>query len=463
MREEFDEILSFVLEEIKTRCNLSEISFNLWFEDFKLISLDDEKATFSTPTNLKKKILNSKYKNHLADIVSEAIGFKVEVEVISTAANVEIEDVILLNDKKEETEEDKREAEERKRHINDFLVDKENSVVSEYTFENFIEGNSNKYARAACYAVASDPKTTYNPLFIYGESGLGKTHLLYAVINHIKKVNPSTVIIYKKCEDFTNELVAAMQNSDTFSFKNKYRNADVLLIDDVQFLARTTQTQEEFFHTFSALYESGKRIILTSDRPPKEIRPLADRLRTRFEGGLLADVHRPSLELRTAIIKKKASINNIEITNDLIDYMAERLNHDIRQIEGVIKWLKAMVSLTGDTITKNSINQAIQAIDPGNIPTDVMTEKIIIATSKYFGVSVEDMKSSKREEGIVYARQISIYIIKQMTELSYKAIGEIFGLNHSTVIHSFNKIKNNIKTKINTSSDINKIIKEVKG
>ncbi len=463
MKEELDEILAFVLDEIKTRCKLSDISFNLWFEDFKLISLDDEKATFSTPTNLKKKILNSKYRTHLADIIAEALGFEVEVEVISTAINVEIEEVILTKDKKEETEEDKREAEERKKHINDFLIDKDNSVVSEYTFENFIEGDSNKYARAACYAAASDPKTTYNPLFIYGESGLGKTHLLYAVINHIKKVDPSTVIVYKKCEDFTNELVAAMQNSDTFAFKNKYRNADVLLIDDVQFLARTTQTQEEFFHTFSALYESGKRIILTSDRPPKEIRPLTDRLRTRFEGGLLADVHRPSLELRTAIIRKKASINNVELTNEQIDYMAERLNHDIRQIEGVIKWLKAVVSLTGDVISKSSIDQAIQAIDPGNIPTDVMTEKIISATSKYFGVSVENMKSPKRDEEIVYARQIAIYIIKQMTDVSYKSIGLIFGLTHSTVMHAYNKIKSNIHTKINTSSDINKIIKEVKG
>jgi chromosomal replication initiator protein len=261
-----------------------------------------------------------------------------------------------------------------------------------------------------------------------------------------------------------NELIAAIANKDMANFKNKYRNADVLLIDDIQFVAGKESMQEEFFNTFNAVYETGKQIILTSDRPPKEIKPLSDRLRTRFEGGLIADVQKPSFELRTAILRKKSNDMNITISNELIDYMAERLQHDIRQIEGALKKLKALYLINGLSITKESIDNVISSIDPANIPTDVLVEKILTTVAKYYGVRVEDILSKSKTDNIAYARHISVYVIKKLTDLSYKAIGSfIGGRDHSTVISSYNKVEQYISTKKNTESDIKKIIRDVKG
>ena len=454
--------LQMMLEEIKN--NFQNPSFNVWFGDFRLESLDEKKAVFTTPSDLRKKFLSTKYMPLIKESLFSVIGFEVEIEIISTE-NEEFnkkdpEDIPTY------TEEEKEDAIKREKDINDFLSNgnpEVKSIVDEYTFDNFIEGDSNKFARAACLAVAREPATSYNPLYIHGNSGLGKTHLLYAVINYIKKNHPKLKIVYKKSEDFINELILAITNRDTASFKNKYRQADVLLIDDIQFLAGKEATQDEFFHTFSALYESGKQIILTSDRPPKEIKPLSDRLRTRFEGGLLADVQRPSFELRTAIIRKKSDSMNITIPSELITYMAERLRHDIRQIEGALKKLKALYLLNGLAITKESIDTVISSIDPGNIPTDVLVEKIIATTAKYYGVKPEDITSKSRTDNIAYARHICVHIIKKLTDLSYKAIGSFLGgRDHATVISSYNKVEEYINTKKNTESDIKKIIKEIK-
>ncbi|MBO5880004.1 MAG: chromosomal replication initiator protein DnaA [Clostridia bacterium] len=456
------EIVEIMLTEIRE--NFKSPSFNVWFGDFKLIYLDEKKAVFSTPSNLRKKFLSTKYMPLIEESLINAIGFEVTIEIISTE-NEEFNKV-SPEDIPKYTEEEKAEAAERENNINEFLSKTESdtkSVLDEYTFDNFIEGDSNKFARAACLAVAMEPATSYNPLFIYGNSGLGKTHLLYAIINYIRNNHPKLKIVYKKSEDFINELIAAITNRETADFKNKYRKADVLLIDDIQFIAGKEATQDEFFHTFSSLYESGKQIILTSDRPPKEIKPLSDRLRTRFEGGLIADVQKPSFELRTAIIKKKADSMNISIPNDLVNYMAERLQHDIRQIEGAIKRLKALYLLNGLAITKESIETVISSIDPGNIPTDVLVEKIMTVTAKYYGVKVDDIKSKSKTENIAYARHITVYIIKKMTDLSYKAIGSFLGgRDHSTVISSYSKVEEYINTKKNTESDIKKIIKEIK-
>ena len=419
---------------------------------------------FTTPSNLRQKFLSGKYRPLIEEALTEIIGDPVEIEIISTENNDDFEDKssIVIP---EPTPDSRKEADEREKTINKFLADEEGeekNVLMSYTFDNFIEGDSNKFARAACLAVAMEPATTYNPLFIYGNSGLGKTHLLYAVINYIKNNHPKMKIVYKKSEDFINELIAAIQRGDTASFKNKYRTADVLLIDDIQFIAGKESTQEEFFHTFSALYESGKQIILTSDRPPKEIKPLEDRLRTRFEGGLLADVQKPSFELRTAIIKKKAAEIDMEISNDLVNYMAERLQHDIRQIEGALKKMSAAQRLTGLAITKETIDHVISSIDPGNIPTDTLVEKILAATANYYGVTVEDIKSKKKNDQVANARHVAVYIIRRLTELPFKKIGEFVGRDHSTVMASIGKVEINIKTVKNTDADINKIIREVK-
>ena len=279
----------------------------------------------------------------------------------------------------------------------------------------------------------------------------------------MKKNNPSLKIVYKKSESFINELVSAIQNGSTSQFKEKYRTADVLLIDDIQFIAGKESTQEEFFHTFSVLYEADKQIILTSDRPPKDINPLEDRLRTRFEGGLIADVQPPNFELRAAIITKKSDAMGLSIDKELIDYLAERLQKDVRQIEGVLKRINAVTSLSGQKVTKEIVDQAISVIDPGNIPTDAMIERILKVVCRHYGISEENIKSKNRTDTVANARHVAIYIIKELTDLTLNEIGNIFGRNHATVIASINKVNTNMRTVKNADADIKRMIKEIKG
>lgn len=460
---ELDSLTAAILEKIAEKITNKTV-FNLWFGDFKLLSLEGERATFQTLTKLRKEIVLTKYKEILDNALLNTLGFIPELEIVykesSTPKNFEE----IIDD--HEDADFERESIEREKKIRELLngsdIPKNKNLLAEYTFENFIEGSSNKFAKAACQAVAKEP-TYYNPLFIYGHSGLGKTHLLYAVINSIRENHPKMKIVYRKSEDFMNELIDAIAKAKTKEFKEKYRSSDILLIDDIQFIAGRVSTQEEFFHTFSALYEADKQIILTSDRPPKEISPLDDRLRTRFEGGLLADVQPPDFELRTAIIRKKADLMNILISNDMVDYMAERLQNNIRQIEGAIKRLGALYNLSNTPVSKESIDQVISIIDPGNIPTDALVEKIITAVAKNYGVTSDQIKSKKKTENIANARHVAIYIIRKLTTLSLKEIGEILGRDHTTVMAAINKVEINIKTMNNVSSQIKKLIKEIRG
>ncbi|MBO5845238.1 MAG: chromosomal replication initiator protein DnaA [Clostridia bacterium] len=462
------EISMALKEELRAQIGSPQSSFDLWFGDFNLTSLDDKRAVFSTPTKLRRNILSTRYMSLIEEALINVIGFSVEIEIYSldedTGFNAGVkapaEDMNKYFEK-ESLEKSERKEKKIEEILNTTSPDKK-SLLDEYTFENFIEGESNKFAKAVCYAVAND-LSYCNPLFLYGHSGLGKTHLLYAIMNHMKKKDPDLKIVYKKSETFINELIDAISNHSTSEFKEKYRSADVLMIDDIQFIAGKESTQEEFFHTFSALYEAEKLIILTSDRPPKEINPLMDRLRTRFEWGLIADIQPPSFELRTAIIKKKSEDMGLNMPGGLIDYIAERLNNNIRQIEGILKKLYAIHSFTGSEITKESIDNIISIVDPGNIPNDAMVEKILTYVSKKYGVSVDDIKSKKKTDSIAGARHVSIYIIRKLTDLSLKEIGRVFGRDHSTIISSINKIELNIRTVKNYESEINLLIKEIRG
>ena len=462
-------IVESMLPIIESKINAAPSTFKLWFGDFILLSLDEEEAVFCTPTELRKRILTGKYTSLISEALAEIIGFEVKIKIESAEElakkNSEPEPINLVP-----TKEEAKENEDREKKIKAILddsyetsADEKKNILDEYTFDSFIEGASNKFAKAACLAVANTPATDFNPLFIHGNSGLGKTHLLCAVINHMKVKYPKLKIVYKKCEDFMNELIAAISTYSTGEFKEKYRGADVLLIDDIQFIAGKVSTQEEFFHTFSYLYESNKQIILTSDRPPHEIKPLEDRLRTRFEGGLIADIQPPSSELRAAIIKKKAASIGLVIPNDLVEYMAGRLHENIRQIEGVIKKLGAMNAMTGREVTKEAIDEVISVIDPGNIPVDILIDKIISTVAKYYGVAVDEIKSKKKTDAVANARHIAIYIIRKLTDKSFKEIGNIFARDHSTIMASCDRVNTNIKTMIKTESDIKKIIKEIKG
>ncbi len=469
--DELSSIAEVLLASIEVKMETTPSIFKLWFNEFKLASLTDNQAIFTTPSAIKKNILSTKYNKIICETLEETIGFTVDVVVLTheeytgEAPKPDINHPVVAPYEEDTTERKSRDEEEEEERIiteSISLPATKRTLLDDYTFENFVEGSSNKFAKAACYAVAKEPNT-YNPLFIYGNSGLGKTHLLYAVINYMKKNHPGIKIVYKKCESFLEELIQAIRTGSTTAFKEKYRSCDVLLIDDIQFLAGKDQTQEEFFHTFSALYELDKQIILTSDRPPKEIKPLEDRLRTRFEGGLLADVQPPSFELRIAIIKKKADSMGLTISSELVEYMAERLQNNIRQIEGVLKRIYAVYSLTSAEVTKDKIDEVISIIDPGNIPTDAMIERILSAVSKAYSVPIDQMKSKKKTDNIANARHVAIYLIKQLTELKLKEIGAIFGRDHSTVISSVDKVEKSIKTINNYEAEINRLIKEIKG
>ena len=471
--DELSSISDILLASILSKMSNASSIFNLWFNEFKLASLTDDKAVFTTPSAIKKNILSTKYQKLIAESLEETIGFPLEVSIVtdeefkSPTQNIQKteEKAPLASVPYFEPKDKKKDEDEEEEKIVTESISSPNgkrTLLDDYTFENFVEGSSNKFAKAACYAVAKEPNT-YNPLFIYGNSGLGKTHLLYAVINYMKKNHEGIKIVYKKCESFLDEMIKAIRDGSTTEFKDKYRSCDVLLIDDIQFLAGKEMTQEEFFHTFSALYEAEKQIILTSDRPPMEIKPLEDRLRTRFEGGLLADVQPPSFELRIAIIKQKADAMGLSISNELIEYMAERLQNNIRQIEGVLKRIYAVHSLTSAEVTKEKIDEVISIIDPGNIPTDALIEKILASVSRAYGVPADQMKSKKRTDNVTNARHVAIYLIKQLTELTLKEIGAIFGRDHSTVVFSIDKVEKSIKTVNNYEAEINRLIKEIKG
>ena len=465
--DEYQSIMEVLMPAIQAKIGCAPAIFNLWFGEFNLISLSDTEAVFTAPTPLKKKILITKYVTFVAAALEDVIGFHVEVKILSVdELNAPPEDEDDDDDDEDEipVPDPDEEDDGREEIISEFIsgsADKP-SMLDNYTFDNFVVGSSNTFAKAACMAVAKEP-TVYNPLFIYGNSGLGKTHLLYAIINYMKHNHPHLKIVYKKCETFLQELIEALQSGFVTPFKEKYRRCDVLLIDDIQFLAGKEMTQEEFFHTFSALYESEKQIILTSDRPPKDIKPLSDRLKTRFEGGLLADVQPPNFELRIAIIRKKADDIGLNISNEMVEYMAERLQNNIRQIEGALKRLYAVCSFTACEVSKEKIDEIISIIDPGNIPTDAMIERVLTAVSKHYGVDVESLKSKKKTDTIAKARHVAIYLIRNLTSLTLKEIGGIFDRNHATVMSSIDYVELNIKTVNGYEREIKRLKKEIKG
>lgn len=334
-------------------------------------------------------------------------------------------------------------------------------TTNEFTFATFVVGPSNRFAHAAAVAVSNSPAAAYNPLFIYGGSGLGKTHLLYAIANKIKQEKPSQKIIYKRGEDFTNELISAIRAGKNVEFREKYRGADLFLIDDTQFIAGKDSTQEEFFHTFNALYEAGKQIVLTADRPPKEMSRLEDRLKSRFEWGLLCDIQPPDLETRIAIIRNKATAIGLDISDDAVMHMAEHITANVRQIEGVVKKLQAYKHLLNAKIDVSTVSKAIKDIfqeNPGLIPTP---EIIIEETEKFYGISNGEIIGGSRNRAITQARHIAVYLARQLTKLSLPDIGEKFKRHHSTIMHSIDLIESQRKEDSQLDAEINDLIENI--
>ena len=438
--------------------------YQLWFEDMKLKELSENRATFSINSDFKCKTLDKHYKAAITEALSEVMGFAVEVDFVSSEGEEGVSSIYKTIREKEAEEEKNQQAE--KERLEKEMISKMESpaIVEDYTFGNFIVGESNKFAYAACYAIAyaGDSVSDYNPLFLYGPSGLGKTHLLFAITNEIKMQRPDVRIVYKKGEEFINEMVNALKDGTMNQFRERYRFTDVLLIDDIQFIAGKVAIQEEFFHTFSALYESGKQIIITSDRPPKEIRPLEERLLSRFEWGVLADIQPPTEELRTAIIKQKADQLNIFIPEDAIEFLSNSLHKNIRQIEGAIKKISAISSITSTPVSLEMCRRAIADIVSGIEPSPVTVDRILKVVAENYGVTTEDIKGTKRNANIATARHMAIYLMRHNTELSLTEIGKVFSRDHSTTISSLKKIEEEKREEPYMHSLIGELTKKIK-
>lgn len=441
-----------VKDELKK--SFSDASYSLWFEKLNLVSLDEEKAVISTDDKYNYSVLNRRYIDIVKQKFEDIMGFDIDVEIIYVEPKekkpLEGESAPVKSKKEEHSYDD---------DVTTRTEDFQNR--NEYTFENFIVGNSNKFAYSACMAVASTPGSVYNPLFIYGPSGLGKTHLMYAVTNEIFKKNPKANLVYIKCEEFTTQLIDAIMKQHTPEFREKFRRADILLIDDIQFIAGKESTQEELFHTFNELYEDHKQIILTCDRPAKDIKLLEDRLKTRFEWGLIADIQPPDLELRAAIIKKKAGALGIELKTDVISYLAEKLKSNVRQIEGALKRLSAMSFLSGERITVDMAARTLADMISEDIPLSMKINRIIYTVAEKYGVDVDDLKGKKRTKEIAWARHVAIYIMREKTDMSLPAIGTEFGRDHTTVLSSHKIIEKEISENPSFAVEINELINEI--
>ena len=416
--------------------NITDVAYNTWISKIEPQSLDFDKkeAVLLVPNDFHRKTLERCYKLLLQE------GFKA---VFGT-------EITIIFKVPDETERDEQASTED-------IQDNE----YEYTFDTFIVGNSNKFAHAACLAVAQNPSKAYNPLFLYGNSGLGKTHLMFAIANEIKKNNPERTICYVKGEDFTNEMIESLHKVTMTEFRQKYRYNDVLLVDDVQFIGGKESTQQEFFHTFETLYQAQKQIILTSDRPPKEIKSLDERLRSRFEMGLLADIQPPDLETRIAIIKRKADIMGIEISNEVCEYIAANVKSNIRQLEGTVKKIRAKYNLDGEKPSIKSVQNIIADILNNDVPPEVTVEKIIDEVARTFNVSSEEIRSSNnRSAQISKPRQVAIYIVNELTNLTQENIGKEFGgRDHSTIKYAIDTTSKKMKQDSKLKSITEDIIK----
>ncbi len=453
---EINEIWSMVKGQIKQK--IGTTAMELWFGDAEIVSFsDDNTLTILAGSDFKRKIIADKYLDELKLQFKEFLGFEIKISIGSKSTQISAEDIKkqLISENADQEKEDEQEKD-----LN--LGSTMPTVNFEYTFDNFIVGSSNKFAHAACVAVADRPAQDYNPLFIYGPSGLGKTHLLYAVTNEIKKKNPYANIIYIKGEDFTNQMIESLAKKSMSKFRDKYRTCDVLLVDDIQFIAGKTSTQEEFFHTFNALYEDGKQIILVSDRPPRDIETLEDRIKTRFEWGLIADIQPPDLELRIAIFKNKISQAGISVSDEIITYLAENLRQHIRQIEGAVKKLVALKYLSGNEITMDVVKGCMSELLGGAEPIGVTVDKIFIAVEKKYGVSKSDLIGKSRVKDVAQARHITIHLIRTLTEMSLPAIGKLFNRDHTTVISSLDAVDKKMASSSAFEAEINNLIKEIK-
>lgn len=455
------------------RQTFSDTTVDLWFGEIDVTSFANDLITMTIPSEFKYNIVKEKYLDKIQSEFTRLLGFPIRVDLTCTASkpNHAPSDAgagsvppLQATPLAAPTT---LEADLPVPPIAEYEKEDGGQVMPiynfEYTFENFIVGNTNKFAHAACIAVANHPATNYNPLFIYGHSGLGKTHLMCATINRMKQNDPNVRITYTKGEDFTNQMISCLANKSMDEFRDKFRKCDALLIDDIQFIAGKMSIQEEFFHTFNALFEDKKQIILTSDRPPRDIKLLEDRLKSRFEWGLLADIEPPDLELRVAIIKNKAEQVNVKIPDDVLNFLGENLRSNIRQIEGAIKKLGALSFLSGREITMEVARVCISELLGGAEPVSSTLDRVFLTVTKKYGISKEEMIGPKRNKEIANARHACVYLIRQVTDMSLPAIAKVFNRDHATIMSSLKNIDNRIKTDPDLLSELTEMKKEIQG
>lgn len=454
------------LAEIWLKCtdkfkeSVNEKIFDVWIKPIVPLEVTEDYYKVAVKNSFFKTMLEENYASVIEGILSGIMGknIKLVIETMDTeqCKEAKIEDLTELKPAKREQQQLFTEKTE------DQGPD-ESNLNPKFVFETFVIGNSNRFAHAAAQAVANNPAHAYNPLFLYGGVGLGKTHLMHAIGNRIKQNNPSMKVLYTSSEKFTNEIINSIQNKTTEAFRQKYRNIDCLIIDDIQFLKGKEQTQVEFFHTFNALKDANKQIIISSDRPPREIETLEDRLRSRFDQGLTADIQPPDLETRMAILRKKAASDHIELPNDVITLLATNIATNIREIEGAYTKIVAYTSLMDMPITVETAQKVLQ--DMGNtVKTRQITfEGIIKVVAEHYNIKQEELFNKKRTQNIAFPRQVAMYLCRELADLSYPRIGELFGgRDHTTVIHAYEKISKNKVSNISLQNDLQEMIETLR-
>ena len=425
-----------VLSQLKGE--LSETTIATWFDELEAVDIQGNTFILHCSNDFKKGYIESLFMKNIKASLHDIFSTDFEVKILDDLDYAELKD-------------------------NRPHRQSERFTSAEFTFETFVVGPSNKLAYAASVSVAEHPAQNYNPLLIYGDSGLGKTHLIYAIANVIRRNDPRAKIAYVKGDDLTNELVDAIREGKTAEMREKYRQADLLLVDDIHFIAGKEQTQEEFFNTFNNLYEAGRQIVLTSDRPPSDMLRLEDRLRTRFEWGLTADVQPPDFETRVAIVKRKAELLHLDLPEDVAEFIANHLKNNIRQLEGAVKKLNAYYMLEGIQPVISVAQNAIKDILNETQPVPVTIEKIIGEVSRTFNVSPADIRGTKRNANVASARRVAIYILREVTGMSMEEIGREFsGRDHSTIVYSLKTMERDMKNDQHLRETVSDIIKNVK-
>ncbi len=432
-------------------------TYSIWFSPIKFVSIAADKITLEVPNKFFKGWLLDRYMTLLNSGIQRASGAALKIDfILSEPGNEEV----LQKAAKDEPKKEKflgifpRQAPDSAREI---------GLNSKYTFDSFVVGPSNRFAHAASLAVSDSPAKAYNPFFIYGGVGLGKTHLMHAIGQRVAQKAPKARILYISSEDFTNQLIGAIQNRSTPKFREKYRSVDVLLIDDIQFIAGKESTQEEFFHTFNALYDAHKQIVVSSDRPPKEIQSLEERLVSRFEWGLVTDIQPPDFETRVAILKKKSEKETIALPEDVLYFLGEKIRTNIRVLEGALIRVVAYAKLIGREVSVDLVKEVLKDMiieGEKKVTIDLIQKKV----SEYFDIKLSDMRAKKRSKAIAYPRQIAMYLARQMTDYSLPEIGEYFGgRDHTTVMHAYAKIEEDLKTRKGLKDSIDRLVQGIRG